>query len=391
MRMRGAAAGALLALWVGSATAEPFLPAGDAEVLEVLPLAGSTALAGARDLSRELDLTPTDDELAVATARAWLALGRAEGDPRYVGRAQAALAPWVGDAGAPVDVLLARSAVLRAQHDFPAALKLLDLAIAAAPDHPQVLLDRAAVLENLGDPQAALRACADVARQIGGLVAASCSASAESLSGSAPGAYAALTAALADAPSEDPGVRGWATTVLGDIAALLGERGSALRHYRAAAALAGPDIYLLAAQADLLLDAGREAEVLELTEGQERHDGLLLRRILALRAVRPAEVEPDRREFARRMAAQHRRGDDSHLRDAARFTLLVEGRADEALTLARRNWQRQRAIADARVFLEAALAAGDAGAARPVLEWMVATRIEDITLLALAQRLAGAS
>ena len=54
------------------------------------------------------------------------------------------------------------------------------------------------------------------------------------------------------------------------------------------------------------------------------------------------------------------------------------------------NWARQRGPADARILLEAALAAGAPEAARPVLEWLQATRIEDVALSRLAEQLASA-
>jgi hypothetical protein len=47
----------------------------------------------------------------------------------------------------------------------------------------------------------------------------------------------------------------------------------------------------------------------------------------------------------------------------------------------------QREVADARVLLEAALAAGQRNGAEPVLQWMVRSRIEAPALAALAARL----
>jgi Flp pilus assembly protein TadD len=390
VRRRRAAAAIALAILAGAAAAEPFLPADDSVVVEILPLAGSPVVAQARELSRELELTPTDAQLAVETARAWLAIGRAEGDPRYVGRAQAALSPWSAGLEPPTGVLQARSAVLRAQHEFPAALTLLDRVVVLEPDNVQAQLDRATVLENLGDPRGARQACVEVGYRYPGLLADACLASAESLSSGAATAYTTLAAALARDPDEKPGVRSWALTVLGDIAALRGQHAQAERHYRDAAALDGLDLYLRMALADLLLHMGRAVEVLELTEGLEQQDGFLLRRALAMQVVRPAEAEPLRLEFARRVVAMRQRGDESHLRDAARFTLLLEGQPREALAMAKRNWDRQRAAGDAGILLEAALAAGDPSAARPVLDWIAQTGIEDVTLIALAQRLSSA-
>src|SRR5688572_28655718 len=44
-----------------------------------------------------------DRGAAVALARSWIDLGRRRADPRYLGRAQAALAPWWHDPEAPDD------------------------------------------------------------------------------------------------------------------------------------------------------------------------------------------------------------------------------------------------------------------------------------------------
>jgi hypothetical protein len=61
------------------------------------------------------------------------------------------------------------------------------------------------------------------------------------------------------------------------------------------------------------------------------------------------------------------------------------------LKLALLNWQNQREPIDARLVLEAALAARDPQAARPVLEWMQRHRVEHRTLEQLARRLTDAA
>ena len=57
--------------------------------------------------------------------------------------------------------------------------------------------------------------------------------------------------------------------------------------------------------------------------------------------------------------------------------------AKTALSLARKNWAVQREPADIRIYLEAAVAARDAVAAKPVVDWVTQHGIEDVT----AQRL----
>jgi hypothetical protein len=58
---------------------------------------------------------------------------------------------------------------------------------------------------------------------------------------------------------------------------------------------------------------------------------------------------------------------------------------EAALDMALRNWQLQRAPWDARVVLEAALAAKQPRAAAPVLEFIAKTKLEDPILAALVK------
>jgi Tfp pilus assembly protein PilF len=379
-----------LCLQAAGLMAEPFVPTSDAVVLETLPLVGDPAYAHARALAAELDKAPADEKLAVATARAWLALGRLEGDPRFVGRAEAALTAWRAIAAPPPAIRLARGAILQARHDHAGAAEELAAVLYADPTNVQAWLERATVEENLGDPAAARRACVQVARLRPGLLAEACLASAESLGGKAAAASATLTRAVAVLNEPDLDVRRWAVTVLGDIAARRGQGAEAERHYREAQAAGGDDIYLRLALADLLLDQGRAGEVIAAIGEDSPAEGLLLRRAEALAATGSAEAEPLTDRLAQRFAAMRQRGDVSHLRDEARFLLLIDDPA-AALDRAARNWPRQRTPADARLLMAAALAARQPEAARPALEWLAATGIEDVTLGRLRTQLEAAS
>ena len=76
-----------------------------------------------------------------------------------------------------------------------------------------------------------------------------------------------------------------------------------------------------------------------------------------------------------------------HLGAESRFRLHLLDEPAAALRLARENWTVQREPIDARLVLEAALAAGDGAAARPVVGWLEETGLEDVRLAALARRL----
>ena len=59
------------------------------------------------------------------------------------------------------------------------------------------------------------------------------------------------------------------------------------------------------------------------------------------------------------------------------------------MQLALVNWSVQREPKDARLVLEAALAANRPEAARTVLDWLAETGLEDVRLAALSERLQG--
>jgi Tfp pilus assembly protein PilF len=377
-------------VFAASAAAEPYRPPDDAVVLERLPSPADPRVREARVLARDLAARPGNLDLALEIARRYVALGTAEGDPRYIGLAQGVLAPWWRASEPPPGVRLLRAAIGRARHDFEGARVDLDAIVAADPSHAQAHLDRAALLEVLGDFLEAERACFRVARLRPGLIAEACMASAGSLSGMAGPSYEALAAALeAETPADDGG-RLWALTILGEIAARKGDTAAAERHFIRALALGRRDVYLLAAYADLLLDQARYPEVAALLEGESANDLLLLRRALAARHLGDPSVQEHRHVLEARFAAIRLRGDIPHLREEARFALLLQEDAQRALELARQNWARQRGPADARILLEAALTARAPEAARPVLEWLQATRIEDVALTRLAEQLASA-
>jgi hypothetical protein len=82
------------------------------------------------------------------------------------------------------------------------------------------------------------------------------------------------------------------------------------------------------------------------------------------------------------------RGDVSHQREEARFTLHLLNKAQEGLQLAASNWSVQREPWDTRLLLEAALSTGTISAARPALDWLAKVQLEDERLRQLASRLA---
>lgn len=378
----------LLTVLGGSVWSAPFEPASDAEVLEVLPArAASPRMRELRDLRAALAADPRNAALAVRLARRYYDEVAAEGDPRYIGYAQAALAPWWDDPSPPPEVRVLRAVLRQFNHQFEPALADLAAAARQAPQLGEAWAWQAAIQLVQADYPAARQSCAQLAPLATPLIGVACMASVDSLTGQATRAAADLRAALGTQADADPAERLWAWTRLAETEERLGRHAQAEAAYRAALALGLPDGYLLAAYADFLLDRQRPAEVLALLKDKTRSDLLLLRLALAAKALRSPLLAPWQDELGARFDAARLRGDATHEKEESRFVLHVLNQPARALELARRNYAVQREPADARALLEAALAAGQPAAAEPVLQWMAASRIESVALQALADRL----
>jgi hypothetical protein len=370
--------------------ATPYKPRSDAEVLEVLPArAADPRMRELRRLRNELAARPTDLPTAVQLARSYYSEVAAEGDPRYIGYAQAALGPWWNEPAPPSPVRVMRAVLLQFSHQFDAALADVRAVTQQDRDQGEAWAWQTAIHLVRADYTEARRSCAEMARLATPLVGAGCSAQIDSLTGHAAAAATALHEALARNPKAGAAEQLWVLTRLGEIEERRGQFAAAEEAFRRALKLDITDGYLLAAYADFLLDQGRPAEVLPLLKDRERSDLLLLRLALAAKALNSPALAAWQAELAARFDAARLRGDTVHQKEEARYILGLLGpsQAARALDLARQNYAVQREPADARVLLEAALAVGQAAAAEPVLAWMKSSGIESQRLQALAQKL----
>lgn len=337
-------------------SAEPFVPKDDAEIVQRLPYRID---ASEHQRRAALARDPAQLPLAVAAARVSLQRARVHGDPRELGAAQAALAPWWTQADAPADAVLLRARVLQARHGFDVALAELRGLLARSdltPEHrAQALLD-AAALHQLRAELPEARALCEQLQPLAALPATACLAELASLSGE--GQAAARTLAQLS-----PGrvVAPWLALMRAELAERLGDEAAAPALYRTA--LAGEDeVYTRAALADWLLARERAAEALVLIERSPdaEADALLLRHVIALRQL-GRDASALTAQLRERLAAADRREPGKHAREQARFALDVERQPREALRLAQVNWAMQREPVDAVLLLRAALAAGRDG------------------------------
>ena len=371
------------------AQASPIIPQDPLQVLERLPARPTDPVTrGLRDLRLQLAANPTRLDLAVDLADRYFRLAVREGDPRYIGYAQAALAPWWSLAEPPTEVLVLRAGLTQYLHDFDRALT--DLSRALARDHGNLAAwsYRAVIHIVMGHYVEARHDCREFAARDRGLIASACEPTVDALVGSAAVAYAKLEQTLRSHPSASSSQRLWVLTRLAEIAQRLGRTKEAEARYRQAFELGIDDQYLLTAYAEFLLDLGRPAEVVELLKSKTRNDVLLLRLALAEQALGLPAAKTHQAALQARIDAARQRRDKLHLSDEAIFELRFANRPDEALRLAIENWELgQREPSDARILMEAALAARRPAGAKAALTWMSENRHEDVILLRLAAEL----
>ncbi len=365
-------------LYAACAPAVPFTPGSGAQVIERLP----TRLdQDQRRMRAALSASPSDLALATSVAQRHILIARTDADPRHLGYAQAALAPWWKLAAPPPAVRLLRATLLQATHQFERAMVDLDALVQATPGDPQAWLTRATVQIVRGDYQGARTSCARLWTLAPQLVAAACAASLAAMTGSADSGQQLLDVALARG-GDTPDTAAWALTLAAELAARRGDAVAAQARFHQAIALAPTDTYLASAYADFLLEQRRHAEVADMLRRRTRVDALLLRYALALQQLpgQQAALAACKEALRARFHEAKLRGDAMHQREQARFELALSADASAALALALQNWTVQKEVADMRIVLESALKAGDAGAARPVVAWIRKHRVNDVAL-----------
>ena len=140
---------ALFCLFTSLATqAAPFTPANDSDVVERLPLSATDPSARRlQSLRKQLEAKPDDVALRIEIARRYFDLSMAQGDPRYVGYASAALDAAL-DKAAPAGnsgYWQIKGMLQQYSHNFDGALASLDKASLADPKSPDPMAWRSAI------------------------------------------------------------------------------------------------------------------------------------------------------------------------------------------------------------------------------------------------------
>lgn len=396
-RLRGAPLLALLLFAISVTPARatdhrtPYVPASADVVLEHVPSSVDPRVRKFDRLRTDAQRHPKDIPRALKLADAYIDYGRSTGDARYLGRALAVIEPWTKQKPMPIPVALTNATILQSRHFFKEARTQLTSILARDPSNVQGWLTLATVDMVQGDYPAANDSCVHLANVGGNFYGQLCAAQLRALTGHAQQAYVLLSLIEDPGPKAPVEVKSYIQGLLADTAKRLGRNDDADAHFKKGLQLTPGDNFLLADYADFLLDRGRPKEVIALVKDYTSSDTSFLRLVYAEAALGSPRTQADIKDMQARFAAMDLRGSHVYRREEAGFALYLRHDPAAALKLAEQNWTVQRAPEDMRIYLEAALAAGQPQAAKPVLDLLAQSHLEDPTIKHLLAKFAAAS
>jgi Tfp pilus assembly protein PilF len=377
-----------------TAQAAPFTPANDSDVVEHLPLSATDPSARRlQSLRKQLEAKPDDVSLRLEIARRYFDLSMAQGDPRYVGYASAALTPLdktppASNAALTASYWQIKGMLQQYSHNFDGALASLDKANLADPKSPDAMAWRAAIQMVQANYAKAQAECDALKPLTTPLFAAGCTQYIRATTGELQSAFDTLNAAVKAEPAAQPELMLWELTRLAEMANRLKRFDEAETYFQRALKLGVTDQFLLGAYADFLLQQKKPEAVITLLADWERSDILLLRLALAGKATNHKKAADWASSLRDRFVEAAKRGDRLHEQEAARFELDIESNPKKAINLAANNYKLQKEPRDAEVLMRTALANKDAAAAEPALNWLKQNKYEDAHLADLAAGLA---
>lgn len=365
---------ALLAAAVFGGNAEAavrvYQPTEPSEV--VLRLGSSSSESQLAQLRAASVAAPNDPDALLRYVDALVEAGARSGNERYYGYAEQAL-NGSRDVGQPA-VALRSARLLQHKHEFAAAEQVLGTILQIDSRDREARLMRAQVRLHLHQPQQALADCTALVPLVDLLTSTTCIAQARAALGDLQRAQTLLLRVLEYQKGESA-TRSWSAGVAAEFAVRLGDASAADRWYREAFELDPQSHYARIIYSDWLLSAGRFDEAAKVaSRGASLADRA--RSVLASRDA--GSLEAQRLQLA--WAEADARGETAHLRDRARFELVLLGDPAKAQASARTSFQDRNEPDDALLLATTAAATRDEESLRAVRSWQQRYRYEDVRL-----------
>jgi predicted Zn-dependent protease len=338
----------------------------------VLRLGASSNESRLAQLRAAMVAAPDDRDASIRYVDALMETGARSGHERYYGYAEQAL-QGVRDASDPA-VAIRRARLLQHKHEFAEAERVLGDILRVNGRAREARLMRAQVRLHLHEPQQALEDCTALMPLVDLLTSTTCIAQARAALGDLQRAQTLLLRVLDYQRGEDA-TRSWSAGVAAEFAMRLGDASAAGKWYREAFELDPQSHYARITYADWLLSAGRFDEALQVAS---RGSSLADRARSVLAGRQAASVEAQRLQLAWQEADA--RGERAHLRDRARFELILLRDAAKANVSALASFQDRNEADDALLLAATATATRDREALQAVRAWRQRYRYEDVRL-----------
>ena len=350
---------------------------------------------GKQDSLRTLDQAwraqPQNLDAALAYARAVFNLGLSEGDLRWFGSAKAALSPWWRASDLPAEAYFLRGLVKQGFHGFDEGLQDINSAIELEPSRPEFWSWRFALHLLLADMTSARQDTEEIARRLGEEEANVYRAVLLYRTGQPLQAVQLLKQAVQSPNYQDAGSQDWLGFHLGEAHRVAGQPDMAIQVWRERLKLSTRSHLLRLSLAELLNKQGQyqqaRATASDQTDLSNLSDALLMQALLASRGTKNADEARLADMMEARLKTQALRQEALIERPKLVYQISYGKDLTSGLALSIENWRLQKEPPDALLFVQAALALGQAPAAEPVALWMEQTGYSDPELSAAIKQL----
>lgn len=342
----------------------------------VILSSGGTGQKDAAELREALQRWRADPKnltLSTETAQQAMLAAIQQGDLRWLGNAKAMLAPWWTAQDLPSRTLFVRALIRQGTHDFKGALADLDAAIAKDPGQPEHWAWRFAIYLVIADMTKAKDECTAIGQRFGLSEQASCNAVLLYRTGNPKKAIVALEALSRHPEYQGRLAQEWLAFHWGEAHRVAGDRAKARKIWEAQLNKGSGGHAVRVALIDLLNSEKQFADAWKVNATKPRSDALLVAAILSSVHLNNGKAEELKLEFNQRLSYQRARGESPNERPTIKFTLYVEGKAHEALAMARQAWKTEREPADALLYARAAIESGAPDQALELLQWQSVT------------------
>ncbi len=354
----------------------PTIPTSDNEVLLILEK--SSLRSNVEKIKLQLHRNKNSTTALIKILQNTIERGKLNTEPRYIGLVSSYVDSYLQTQPTNVEFKILKATLLQHDHQFDAAITLLNNVISDTPTATNARLLRASVLQVQAKYHAAQQDCYSLLGVTSHLVTLACIAQINGLTKNTLQNYNTLYTIIKQSSQNPLAELSWSYDILAQLALQLGKTNLAQQHLLDGLKLAPNNIPLLNRYADLLISQKKFNKVFKLLENKNNDFTVLLR--LAIAEKNSSSNTNYKQQFLNRLHKMLATRDVTHQREIAAFYLFVTQDKSKALISAKQNWMVQKELYDAQLLVLCAISNKDKNSAKPVLDWYKHNAITDIRL-----------